>query len=174
MTSSRTLRERLSTGTTRDLGPTNEIAREALRNHALIKQLINALDDERTVVPHRAANALKKIQRTDPKLITPFAKQLLQHALSTEHIRTRWNLTIILGELPLRGRDKSLAVDLMFETLSSRSALQRAFALTALTNYAHNDPSLRKRVQPILHRALTGPSAAIRARARKLLKHLGS
>ncbi|HZQ44040.1 MAG TPA: hypothetical protein VFA99_12345 [Acidobacteriaceae bacterium] len=169
-----TLRDRLTTGTTRDLGPTDEIVDEALHNHALIQQLIDALDDNRGVVPHRASNALKKIQRSNPKLIDPYAKRILQATLVTEHMHTRWNLTIILGELPLRGREKSLAIDLMFESLSSRSALQRAFALTALTNYAHNDPTLRTRIHPILQRALTDPSAAIRARTRQLLKQLGS
>jgi hypothetical protein len=169
-----TLRDRLSTGTTRDLGPTNLIVREALRNHSLAAQLIDALNDKRIVVAHRASNALKKIQRSNPELLHPFAKQILRHALATEHMHTRWSLTIILGELPLRGRDKALAVDLMFEALASRSALQRVFALQALTNYAQDDAALRKRVQPILQQALTDPSAAIRARARKLVNDFGT
>jgi HEAT repeat protein len=169
-----TLRDRLAVGTTRDLGCANEVAHKAFRNPKLVPQLIDALDDERIVVAHRAANALKKIQRGKPELLNPFAKQLLRHALEIEHMHTRWSLTIILGELPLRGRDKALAVDLMFEALASRSALQRTFALQALTNYALNDPTLRKRMQPILERATTDTSAAIRARARKLTKQLGS
>jgi hypothetical protein len=167
-----TLRDRLSHGTTRDLGPTNQIVREALHRHSLVKELVDALSDERIVVAHRAANALKKIQRSKPELLEPFAKQILKRALATEHMHTRWSLTIILGELPLRHRDKSLAVDLMFEALTSRSALQRVFALQALTNYAQNDPALRTRMQPILQRALTDPSAAIRARTRKLISQL--
>lgn len=164
------LRDRLASGTTRDLGPTNEIVREALHNPKLIQQLVSALDDERMVVPHRASNALKKIQRSKPALVAPFAKQLLRHAFKTEHMHTRWNLTIVVGELPLRGRDKTLAIDLRFEALLSRSALQRVFALQALANYAHDDAALRKCVQPILQQALTDSSAAIRARARKLMK----
>jgi HEAT repeat protein len=168
------LRDRLAGGTTRDLGCANEVASEALRNPKLVQQLIDALSDKRVVVPHRASNALKKIQRSKPELLNPFAKQLLRHALDIEHMHTRWNLTIILGELPLRGRDKALAIDLFFESLSSHSALQRAFALQALTNYAQDDPALRTRIQPILQQALTDTSAAIRARARKLEKQLGS
>ncbi len=39
-------------------------------------------------------------------------------------------------------------------------ALQRIFALQALTNYAQNDAALRTRMQPILQRALTDTSAA--------------
>ena len=175
MTTARvSLRDRLATGTTRDLGPTNQVASEALRNPQLVRELIAALDDTRIVVRHRAANALKKIQRVKPELLHPFAKRILQHALNIEHLHTRWNLTIILGELPLRGRDKAIAIDIMFDALSSPSALQRAFALTALTNYAQNDPTLRTRIQPILQRALTDTSAAIRARARKLLKKVKS
>src|ERR1700744_5527996 len=114
MPSPANLRDRLSTGTTRDLGPTNEIVREALHHHSLVKELVEALSDERIVVAHRASNALKKIQRSKPELLAPFAKQILKRALATEHMHTRWSLTIILGELSLRGRDKALAVDLMF------------------------------------------------------------
>ena len=168
------LRDRLATGTTRNLGCANEVAREALHKRALVKQLVDALSDYRTVVAHRAANALKKIQGSKPELLVPFTKRILQHTLATEHMHTRWSLTIILGELLLRGRDKALAVDLMFEALSSRSALQRTFALQALANYAQNDAALRTRVQPVLQRALTDTSAAIRARARKLVKQLSS
>ena len=62
----------------------------------------------------------------------------------------------------------------MFEALPSRSALQRVFALQGLTNFAQNDSALLKRVQPILQRALTDSSAAIRARARKFVKQISS
>ena len=164
--------DRLAAGATRDLGSTNEVAREALHSPALVEQLVAALDDQRIVVPHRASNALKKIQRTNPALLTPFSKTILRKALETKHLHTRWNLTILIGELPLRGRDRSLAIDLMFEALSSRSALERVFALQALANFAHNDAALCKRIQPVLEKSLTDPSASIRARARKLLKEI--
>jgi hypothetical protein len=85
----------------------------------------------------------------NPALLTPFAKTILRKAIDTKHLHTRWSLIIIVGELPLRGRDKSLAVDLMFEALSSRSAFERVFALQALTNYAQKDAALRKRVTPV-------------------------
>ncbi|GGG77849.1 hypothetical protein [Edaphobacter dinghuensis] len=168
------LRDRFAIGTTRDLGCTNEVVHEALHNTALVRELVDALNDRNIVVQHRASNALKKIQRSDPALLEPFAKRILQRALATDHVHTLWNLTIILGELPLRGRDKALATDLMFEFLSSPSTLQRAFALTALANYAQDDPPLRKRIHPILSLALTDPKASIRARARKLMKKIKS
>lgn len=167
-----TLPDRLAANSTRYLGCANEVATEALTNPALVTQLVEALKDKRELVQHRAANALKKIQRSNPALLEPFAKQILRATINITHLHTRWNLTIILGELPLRGRDKLLATDLMFEALASSSALQRTFALTALANYAENDPTLRTRLKPILDRALTDPSAAIRARTRKLLKQL--
>jgi HEAT repeat protein len=175
MTSKRvSLRDRLDGGTTRDLGCANEVAREALEDPALVHQLVDALDDKRAVVAHRASNALKKIQRSHPALLNSFAKRILQRTAATHRLHTRWNLTIILGDLPLHGIDKSVAIDLMFEALASRSALQRVFALQALANYAQTDPALRTRIQPILQHALTDASASIRARARKLLKEVGA
>ncbi len=167
-----TLRDRLAVGTPRDLGCANEVAREALHKPALVAELVDALSDDRTIVAHRAANALKKFSAAIPHCSNPSQNASCDHTLETTHMHTRWNLTIILGELPLRGRDKSLAIDLMFEALSSRSALQRIFALQALTNYAQSDAALRTRMQPILQRALTDSSAAIRARTRKLVKSL--
>lgn len=167
-----TLADRLAANSSRYLGCANEVAIEALTHSKRVTQLVEALMDKRQLVQHRAANALKKIQRSNPALLKPFAKQILRATITTEHLHTRWNLTIIVGELPLRGRDKSLAIDLMFEALASRSALERVFALQALTNYAQDDAALRTRLHPILQQALTDPSAAIRARARKLLKQL--
>ena len=44
-------------------------------------------------------------------------------------LRTRWKLTKVIGSLPLKGRDRGLAVDLLFEALGSHSGFLRAFAL---------------------------------------------
>lgn len=134
--------------------------------------LIAALHDKRRVVTTRAANALKKIGRAEPNLLVPYAHELLRVAGECEDLQTRWNLTIALGGLPLRGRDKALAIELLFEALASDSGFLRAFSLSGLVNLAAKDDSLRRRVQPIVEQALDDPSAAVRARARKLLKTL--
>ena len=84
----------------------------------------------------------------------------------------QWNLTIAIGRLPLKGREKDLAVDLMYERLRDPSGLNRTFAMQALIDLSEGDAALRKRVLPIVHEALEYGTPAMKARARRLLKHV--
>ena len=166
------VRERLATPPVRGLGPANAIAVEASRDATTLKQLVDAASDSRAVVSVRASNALKKVQERKPELLAPFAGKLVRCALECEELRTRWNLTLIVGELPLRGRDRALGVELMFDALASPSGFLRAFAMQGLLQQADGDGELQARVRVVIERALEDPSAAVRARARKLLPRL--
>jgi hypothetical protein len=94
---------------------------------------------------------------------------LLKEALRAVDVRVQWNLSIVLGRLPLKGADKSLAVELMFERLQDASGLNRTMALQALMDLSENDVALRTRVMPIAREFLEGGTPAMKARARKLL-----
>lgn len=166
------VRERLAAGPVRGLGCASEIATEALTSPATLKELVAAASDSRAVVSSRAANALKKVQDTAPDLLAPHAGKLVRCALACEELRTRWNLTLIAGALPVRGRDRKLAIDLMFESLTSPSAFLRAFAVQGLVNLCDGDESFKLRVRNVVERAADDSSAAVRARARKLLPKL--
>jgi hypothetical protein len=117
----------------------------------------------------RAANALKKVQQQNPELLAPFAKRLLRAALKCEVLFARWSLTIIVGGLPLQGKDRALAIELLFEGLRGDSALLRTFAMQSLADMSRDDASLRRRVRPIVEQFAEHGTAAMRARARKLL-----
>jgi len=75
----------------------------------------------------------------------------------------------VLGRLPLKGADKGLAVELMFERLGDRSGLNRTMAMQALMDLSEGDVGLRARVLVIVREALEYGTPAMRARARKLL-----
>lgn len=167
-----TVRERLATPPVRGLGPANAIAVEATRDDATLKQLVEAASDSRAVVSIRAANALKKVQEKKPDLLAAYAGKLVRSALECEELRTRWNLTLVVGALPLRGRDRKLAIDLMFQALASPSGFLRTFAMQGLFQFADGDGTLKPRVRVVVEKALEDPSAAVRARARKLLPKL--
>ena len=167
-----TVRERLATPPVRGLGPANAIALEATRDTATLKQLVEAASDSRAVVSIRAANALKKVQEKKPELLAPHAGKLVRCALDCEELRTRWNLTLVVGDLPLRGRDRKLAIDLMFQALTDASGFLRTFAMQGLFNMADGDATLKPRIRTVIEKALEDPSAAVRARARKLLPKL--
>jgi hypothetical protein len=148
------------------------VAREALADEAKLSELVGALADARGVVRHRAANALKKVQREQPAMLEPFAKPVLRAATHEQELRARWNLVELLGRLQLKGRDRALAIELLFEALGSDSAILSANAMQALADKAIQDPALLPRVLPIVEAALEDPGAAIQARARTVLRSL--
>jgi hypothetical protein len=164
-----TVRERLASGPKRGLGCANQIAAEAATLPATLKQLVEAASDSRALVSARAANALKKVQEASPALLAPYAGKIIRCALGCEELRTRWNLTLVVGELELKGRDRQLATELMFEALGSDSGFLRTFAMTGLVNLAQEDEKLKPRVREVVQRALEDASAAMRARARRLI-----
>jgi len=121
------------------------------------------------VEAERAARTLKKIAEADRTALYGLRKQLLREAFRAQDVRVQWNLTIVVGRLPLTGRDKALAVELMFERLSDASGLNRTFALQGLMDLSEEDAELRARVLPFVRKALEDGTPAMRARARKLL-----
>jgi hypothetical protein len=133
-----------------------------------VGELVVALRDERGVVVVRAANALKKVQAERPELVSLYAKKILRAAMTCEVLFARWSLTIVVGGLPLRGKDKALAVELMFDALRSESVLMRTFAMQGLVDLSADDAALRRRVRPIVEEFAESGTAAMRARARKL------
>ncbi len=165
--------ERLAGGPARGLAPVSKIVHEAAHSPSTRRELVAALGDERPIVQSRAANALKKLQAQQPQLVVPYASRILRATLRCEVLEARWNLTIVTGSLPLRGRNRMLAVDLLFEALDAPSPLLRTFALQGLVNQAAQDRTLQARVRPILTRFATYGTAAMRARARKLSPLLG-
>ncbi len=139
---------------------------------AVCTELVQRLHDRDKAIVERAARTLKKISEVDGAALFPWRKALLDEAFRAKDVRVQWNLSLVLGRLPLRGRDKALAVDLMFERLQDPSGLNRTFALQALMDLSVNDAALRCRVRPIVEEFVENGTPAMKARARKLLAEL--
>jgi hypothetical protein len=134
------------------------------------EELVGLLRDGDKAVVERAARTLKKIAEADRGALYAWRKALLQEAFRAVDVRVQWNLSIVLGRLPLKGADKALAVELMFERLRDVSGLNRTMAIQALMDLSEQDEKLRERVMPIVVEFLENGTPAMRARARKLLK----
>jgi len=139
------------------------------RGASVCSELVRRVSNKDKLVAERAARTLKKISEADAGALYAWRKALLTEAIRATDVRVQWNLSIVLGRLPLKGPDKALVVDLMFERLQDKSGLNRALAMQALMDLSENDAALRKRVVPIVREALEGGTPAMRARARKLL-----
>ena len=136
---------------------------------AVCEELVRRLRDRDKTVVERTARTLKKISEADTGALYAWRKALLNEAFRAVDVRVQWNLSIVVGRLPLKGADKALAVELMFERLRDRSGLNRTMAMQALMDLSEEDAKLRARVLPVVREALDGGTAAMRARARKLL-----
>jgi hypothetical protein len=136
---------------------------------AVCGELVKRLRDKDNAVVERSARTLKKISEVDRGALYAWRKKLLAEAFEASDVRVQWNLSIVLGRLPLKGADKALAVELMFERLRDKSGLNRTMAMQALMDLSEQDAALRARVLPVVLESLEGGTPAMRARARKLL-----
>jgi hypothetical protein len=93
--------------------------------------------------------------------------------MACEELQARWNLTIVIGGLELRGEDRALAAELMFDALRSESAFLRTFAMQGLWDLARDDAALMRQVRPMVQEFAVTGTAAMRARARMLLANAG-
>jgi hypothetical protein len=139
---------------------------------AVCTQLVALLREKDKPTVERAARTLKKISEANAATLFPWRKALLEEAFRAGDVRVQWNLTIVLGRLPLKGRDKALAVDLMFERLQDNSGLNRTMAMQALMDLSEDDAKLRARIMPIVREFLENGTPAMRARAKRLLPKL--
>jgi len=133
------------------------------------EELVRQLGQKDKLVAERAARTLKKISEQEAGALYAWRKALLAEAFRATDVRLQWNLSIVLGRLPLKGQDKALVVDLMYGRLRDKSGLNRTMAMQALMDLSEKDAALRARVMPIVCEALEGGTPAMQARARKLL-----
>lgn len=78
----------------------------------------------------------------------------------------------MIPRLELSARERLVAVDILFDYLRDRSSIVKTFAMQGLADLVVKDPSLRKKLLPLLQELTEIGTPAMRARGRKLLQHL--
>jgi len=116
-------------------------------------------------------DALEKATRRDAAALQPLRAQLLGPLAASPDKQIRWHVAQLLPRLMLTGaaqkRARASILKRWFD--DDESAIVRVNALQALCDLARGEPSLRAETKRRLRAALTDPSAAVRARARKLV-----
>src|ERR1700722_15285078 len=164
--------KKLSGGTRRSLGHTNEIVIEVLGNPRVFPQLVAALASDDEVLRMRAADAIEKVSAQRPELLQPFKKKFLAIANRTQQQEVRWHAAQIIPRLRLTSTERAAAVEILFEYLHDKSSIVKTFAMQALADLAARDPQLQSKVRPLFEELTEIGSPAMRARGRKLLKNL--
>ena len=168
MDAARDVRERLAAGPGRGLGCASSLALEAVQDGGILQGLLDALRDPRARVVARAANALKKAQEREPRVLDGLARALVRVAVRCEVREARWSLLLVVGGLQLTGASRGAAVDWLWGALGSASALERVGAMQGLASLSQQDETLRTRMREVQQRGMVDESAAVRARARRL------
>ena len=132
-------------------------------------ELVQALASGDPAIALRAADALEKISRNHRELLMPHQQRLVRVAKRTADPGIRWNLIQILVRLVSGHRAaQSLARQLRVWYLSDPSAIVRTCALDGVVTLAATEPRLTTIAHELLDDANRSPSAAVRARARRL------
>ena len=162
----------LKGGDRRSIGRSNEVKKLVLRRPAHFAELFECLWDEDPIVRMRSADAAEKITSTRPELLKSRKQELLGLLDEAEQIELRWHLALMVPRLTLSGPDRERAAGALKRYLEDRSSIVKTFALQGLVDLAKQDASLREPVRRILEERLRAGTAAMKARARKLLKEL--
>src|SRR5580698_4171694 len=141
--------KKLSGGTRRSLGQTNEIVVEVLNNPRVFPQLIAALTSDDEVLRMRAADAIEKITAKRPDLLQRFKKKFLAVANRTDQQEVRWHAAQILPRLKLTTIERAVIVEILFDYLRDKSSIVKTFAMQALADLAARDPQLQSKIRPL-------------------------
>jgi hypothetical protein len=122
----------------------------------------------------RAADALEKATRDRGDLLSHHKRAILGPMGDVEQQEVRWHWAQIVSRLDLTSREMQSVVSKLEALLNDPSRIVRVQSLQALADLAARFPQVRARVSSALASANQSESPAVRARARKLLKHAKS
>jgi HEAT repeat protein len=164
--------KKLTGGTRRSIGRSNQVAAEVLTRPNLFPHLVTALASKDEPLRMRAADAIEKISTRNPTLLQPFKKQFLTIASRATQQELRWHAAQILPRLDLTPTERAAAVDILFDYLRDKSSIVKTFAMQALADLAATDPQLKSKILPLLEELTQIGTPAMRARGRKILRKL--
>jgi hypothetical protein len=164
----------LKGGDRRSIGKSNQIAQLVLSEPQRFAELFECLWDEDPIVRMRAADAAEKVTVTRPELLNPHKQELLGLLDEAQQIELRWHLALMVPRLSLSGPERARAATALQRYLEDRSSIVKTFAMQGLADLARQDSNLRGPARRVLEESLRSGTAAMKARARKLLKALQS
>lgn len=161
--------ETLAGGDLRSIGASNRVVTQVLAKPHLFAELMAGLRHPDRIVRSRCADAAEKISARHPGWLEPYKVELLALLTSAQDAEMRWHLAQMLPRLDLGRREHKQVISAMHAYLDDNSRIVATMALQALFDLSRSDAGLRERLRPELERRAREGSAAVRARARRLL-----
>ncbi len=116
---------------------------------------------------------MEKATRDDATALQPLKSQIMNLAKSPRK-EIRWHVAQLLPRLRMAGSaERRRRIALLMQWLEQDpSAIVRVNALQSLVELMHDDPRIDAQVRARLSACLNDRSAAVRARARKLIESI--
>ena len=155
------------------VGKVKEICELIADNPRLATRLIEHIWDDDPGVAQRAADVLERgSHKPSPTLarILADSKEALLGLLPEAALKkTRWNLALTIGRLPLTIQEARRAAGVLESWLQDESSIMKTAALHGLADLTRWDSSLRPEVIDLLQIHERSGTPAMRARSRLLL-----
>src|ERR1700723_99387 len=164
------LLQKLSGGDRRSIGRSNEVASQVLAHPAYCRYVVGGLIADDPVIRMRSADAIEKITTRRPELLHPHIRKLLAVAGSTDQQEIRWHAARIIPRLKLTTKERSVALDILFDYLRDKSSIVKTWAMQAIWELSSADAKLKARIIPLIEELTEVGTAAMRARGRKILQ----
>lgn len=159
----------LGGGDRRSIGEADRVAAMVRANPRLFGKLIGGMRSEDRLVRMRAADAVEKLSRERPELLSRYKRELLGLLWEAKEPELHWHVAAIVPRLQLTPGERRRAFEGLEGYLDSKSSIVKTFALQALAELAERDARLRVEATEILRVALRSGTAAMKARSRKLI-----
>ena len=168
------IRDLLSGGDRRSIGKSNALVAKLEKRPELLPELLHEMWNADPVIAMRAADALEKVTRKRPEVLQRFKKELLGLAEETPQQELRWHLAAMLPRLQLSSAERQRVMQTLTGYLEDKSSIVKTFALQGMFDLSVQHSELRHQVEELLTVAVSTGTAAMRARARKLLRQMES
>jgi len=154
----------------RSIGRADEVAALVIKEPKLFRELMACLWHDDPAVRMRAADAAEKISARRPQLLARYKSQLLGLMAEIEQTEVRWHLAQMIPRLNLTTLERQRAAAALRQYLRDCSSIVRTWSLNALAELSAHDATLCSETKLLLEEALHSGTAAMKARARHLLR----
>jgi hypothetical protein len=172
MPAGETVRSMFAGGDRRSIGRVHEVVDLVRLKPSHANRVFRCLWDPDAVVRMRAADALERLSREQPRLLQPYRRQLLGLLAETNQKEMRWHLGVMVPRLRLTASECRHAKDLLLSYLEDKSSIVRTFAMQGLAELIQQCSGLRPMVIDLLRVCSRTGTPAMRARGRILLRRM--
>jgi hypothetical protein len=164
--------EWLRGGDLRSIGRSEEVVKAVLETPALFDEVIAGMTDDDPLIRMRASDAVEKITKIHPEMLTSHKEMILNTISKSEQKEVRWHVAQILPRLDLTEEEIQTAIGILRGYLGDDSRIVRTFAMDALVGFVEDQPEMKLWVLELVEGMIEDGSPAMKSRGKKLLARL--